>query len=72
MVLSTIIVPLFHHLPITVVIMDIELSELTLFDALKEGYGIVLHQLAKVLHWFCSTYTSHVLGLHRFQILLIL
>ena len=58
--MSAIIVPLFHHLPITVVMMDIELSELRFFDVLKEDYGIVLLQLAKVLHWFCLSNTNHI------------
>ena len=50
MVMSTIIVLPFHHLPITVVMLDIKFLELKFFDVLKEDYGITLQQLAKV--WF--------------------
>ena len=48
MVMSTIIILPFHHLPIKVVMLDIKLLELKFFDVLKEDYGITLHQLAKV------------------------
>ena len=48
MVMSTIIVLPFDHLPITVVMLDIKLLDLKFFDVLKEGYGITLHQLVKV------------------------
>ena len=50
MVVSTIVVLHFCRLPITVVILGIELLELKFFDVLKEDYGITLHQLVKVLH----------------------
>ena len=50
MVMSTIAAQPFHHLPITVVMLDIELLELKFFDVLKEDYGITLQQPAKV--WF--------------------
>ena len=62
MVMSTIVILPFHHLPIKVVMLDIKLLELKFFNVLKEDYGITLQQLAKV--WFYLNKLHNCLHIH--------